>query len=180
MKITLTGEDWDKLRRFALEKNLTSSTLVIGAWAIVLSAASGADEALFGLTVSGRPAELPHISKTIGCFINNVPLHVSLKEDSLLISWLEALQDKQLGLQPYEYASPAQIQTWSGIKATGPLFDTLVVLQAPFHQAMPEGLEVKFDRGGTQTGYPIGLGAVPSQENLELTFTYDRQRVPLG
>ncbi len=178
VKIVLHSETWDVIQRFALENGLTPGTLITAAWAVILGAATGVDDALFGLTVSGRPVELPDIGKTVGCFINNVPLRVTLDSEPSVIAWLQTLQDRQLELQAYQYASPAQIQAWSDIKTFGPLFDTLVVLQAPVDLPMPARLVIKFNRGGMQTGFPISLGAVPGKDSLRLTLTYDRQRAP--
>ncbi len=176
-RFAIDGEAWAAARQFALEHNLTPSTLLSGAWALVLSAATNSDDALFGLTVSGRPAELPDVGRTVGCFINNVPLRVSLSGDPLLAPWLQALQDQQLALQPFEYASLAQIETWSGSRSRGALFDTLLVLQAPVELSAPDGLAIQYAGGGMQTGYPISLGAVPDREQARLTFTYERPAV---
>ncbi len=179
VKLAVSGNDLAGLRGFAVENDLTMGTIVNAAWAVVLSAITGVHEVLFGLTVSGRPAELPAIGSAVGCFINNVPLRVLLNDDSQVMLWLQALQDKQLALQSYEYASPAQIQEWSGIRSSGPLFDTLVVLQAPVNHAVPNGLDMQFLRGGMQTGYLVSLGVVPDKQSLRLTLTYDRRRVPM-
>jgi thioesterase domain-containing protein/acyl carrier protein len=174
----LGGDEWARLRRFALNHDLTPGTLVSGAWSAVLAAATGANDTLFGLTVSGRPAELAGVSQAVGCFINNVPLRVSLDAGATTVDWLQNLQDQQLELNPFEYASPVQIQVWSGVDTYGPLFETLVVLQAPVHLAMPRNLSIRYDRGGMQTGYAVSLGAVPDDQALSLSLTFDRSRVP--
>ncbi|MEM7114000.1 MAG: condensation domain-containing protein [Chloroflexota bacterium] len=173
----IEGDEWQQLRRFASEHGLTAGTLVIGAWAIVLAAATDADEATLGLTVSGRPAELPNVDRAVGCFINNVPLRLAFNESATTVSWLEAVRDQQLTLHPFEYASPAQIQNWSQLNISGPIFDTLIILQPPIQQAAPENIEIRFDRGGMETGYPLALGVVPDREKLDLDITYDSLRV---
>ena len=178
MKTVLAGETWAALRQFALHGNVTPSVLVSAAWALVLSSATGNNDTLLGLTVSGRPAELTHVERTIGCFINNVPLRIPCQADQSLIPWLQAIQDRQLSLQAVEYASLAQIQTWSELKTRGPLFDTLLVLQAPVEIDNLSGLKVELFRDGTQSGYPISVSAVPHQDRLELEFTYDPSLVP--
>ncbi len=178
IRISLKGNEWASLRQFALSNNVTPSTLVAAAWAVVLGAATGTDDTLFGLTVSGRPADLPQVGQTVGCFINNVPLRVLLLGEQPLVAWLQAVQEQQLGLQAYEYASLAQIQAWSDLKKKGPLFDTLLVMQAPVQKPEPIGLTVQNMRGGMQTGYALSLGAVPEIESLRLSLTYDPRLVP--
>jgi thioesterase domain-containing protein/acyl carrier protein len=178
----LAGDEWARLRRFALDHDLTHGTLLTAAWAAVLAAASGTNDTLFGLTVSGRPADLADVSQAVGCFINNVPLRVNLDSGSMVeattVGWLQNLQEQQMELKPFEYASPVQIQTWSELNTYGPLFETLVVLQAPVHLAMPQNLSIRYAQGGMQTGYPLSLGAVPDEAELSLSLTYDRSRVP--
>ncbi len=176
IKLSLEGNVWAALRQFAIESNVTPSTLVAAAWAIVLASAAGADDVLFGLTVSGRPPDLAEVNRTVGCFINNVPLRVTLEGDHLLVPWLQQIQDQQLSQQSLDYASLAQIQSWSGLKTKGALFETLLVLQAPVQTAEPTGLTMNYIGGGMQTGYAISLGAVPGQDSLRLTLTYDRRR----
>lgn len=178
VEIMLEGDDWAKLRQFALDKNLTPSTLIIATWALILGTATGVDDSILGLTVSGRPAGLARVEQTVGCFINNVPLRVALDRDRPLTDWLQEVQEDQLSLKSYEYASIAQIQSWSGLKTKGPLFDTLLVLQSPVQVAEPADLTVRFYRGGMQTGYPISLGAIPAKDSLRLVLSYDQQRVP--
>ena len=48
------------------------------AWAVVLSRLTDRSDVVFGVTVSGRPAELAGVETMIGLFINTVPLRVRL------------------------------------------------------------------------------------------------------
>ena len=52
---------------------LTLSTLVHGAWGLVLGRMTGRTDVLFGSTVSGRGGDLPGIESMVGLFINTVP-----------------------------------------------------------------------------------------------------------
>lgn len=174
----LAGEQFGRLRRFARDNGLTLGTLVNAAWALVLGSVTGGDEALFGLTMSGRPSDLPPAERAVGSFINNVPLRVQLPGDAPLLPWLHSLQESQLSLEPYQHYSPAQIQTWAGLRAAGPLFETLVVYQAPLQLAAPAALSVQQERGGMQTGYPLSLAVIPEETRLRFVLTYEVGRVP--
>ena len=178
VKFSVQGDDWAALRQFANNNNLTLGTLVSAAWALVLGAATNTDDTLFGLTVSGRPAELPEVGRTVGCFINNVPMRIVLEGNQPVVAWLQALQEKQMDLRSYEYASPAQIQSWSSLERKSPLFDTLLVQQAPVRTPMPADMSIEYVRGGMQTGYPISLGVVPGSDRLRFALNYDREHVP--
>ncbi len=174
----LTAAESTRLSRFALDNNLTIGTLLPAAWAIVMSAATNSPDVLFGQTVSGRPAALPEVDHMLGSFINNIPLRIQLDGSDDLLAWLQAIQEQRFDLQPYEYVSPTQIQSWTGNHTLSTLFDTLLVMQSPVEITQPIGLELQFERGRLEAGYAINLEVVPQPDSLQLKFTYDRQRVP--
>ena len=62
----------------ARRHGLTLSTVLSGAWAVVLGGLVGRDDVAFGLTVSGRPAEVPDVERIVGLFLNTVPERVRL------------------------------------------------------------------------------------------------------
>ena len=175
VEMGLSGAETAVMRQFALDHNLTLGTLIPAAWGVVLAAATQSNDVLFGLTVSGRPAELADVTGIVGSFINNVPMRLQLTNIKTLTEWLTDLQLLQLDMQPHEFASPAQIQAWRGERTFGPLFDSLVVVQAPVHHAMPNGIDMQFERGSLQTGYPVSLEAVPESKSLQLRLTVDGQ-----
>ena len=67
------------LQDLARGRNLTLNTVVQGLWALVLEGLTGQDDIVFGVTVSGRPAELPGVERMVGLLINTVPLRVRLR-----------------------------------------------------------------------------------------------------
>ncbi len=86
----------------ARRHRLTLSTVVAGAWALILGRHSGRDDVVFGLTVSGRPAELPGVEAMIGLFINTLPARVEIQDDAPLSSWLAGLQAKLVELRRHQ------------------------------------------------------------------------------
>ena len=50
---------------------------------------------MFGVTVAGRPPEIPGIESMIGLFINTLPLRLRLRADERLIELLIRLQENQ-------------------------------------------------------------------------------------
>ncbi len=180
LRSQIGGAVLDRLRQLAAKNDLTLNTLVTSIWAIIVAKAVGADDLLLGLTVSGRPPELPGVSNAVGCFINNVPLRVRLDNELSLQKWQGRLQEDLLALHEHEHASLAQIQEWSAIKSPAALFETVIIFQAPVNTAAPEGLNLALLRGGTQTGYPIALSVVPDADMLRLALAYDAQRLPPG
>src|SRR4029079_1530764 len=74
----LSAELSQGLRQLARTQRLTLSTLVQGAWALLLARYSGTDDVLFGATVSGRPPALAGVEGMVGPFINTLPVRAVL------------------------------------------------------------------------------------------------------
>lgn len=167
------------LQSLAQKHNLTLSTLVQAAWAILLSRYSGESEVLFGVTVSGRPHDLSEVEHRVGLFINTLPLRVSIRESDLLLSWLQELQQKQAEIQDYAYVSLAEIQRLSDIPPGVPLFESLVVFENYPREALSrdsrQSLRVKDVENFEETNYPLTVVAIPKQELL-IQLIYDTGR----
>ncbi|MGK4003930.1 amino acid adenylation domain-containing protein [Sorangium sp. So ce1036] len=168
------------LRALAQRHRLTLNTIVQGAWALLLSHYSGEPEVLFGVTVAGRPPELPGVESILGLFINTLPLRVPVPADRPLLPWLAALLDQNLKLRQHEHTPLVDIQRWSEIERGQPLFQSLLVFEnAPVDPALREG-RIVFRVGGVRdrvhTNYPLTLMSWPDAE-LPLKLSYDRSRV---
>ncbi|AUX37708.1 MULTISPECIES: non-ribosomal peptide synthetase [Sorangium] len=168
------------LRALAQRHRLTLNTIVQGAWALLLSHYSGEPEVLFGVTVAGRPPELPEVESIVGLFINTLPLRVSVPADQPLLPWLSALLDQNLRLRQHEHTPLVDIQRWSEIERGQPLFHSLFVFEnAPIDPALREGrivFKVQDVRDRVHTNYPITIMSWPDAE-LPLKISYDRSRV---
>ncbi|WP_329128262.1 amino acid adenylation domain-containing protein [Streptomyces caniferus] len=166
-----------RLTEVAREHRLTLSTLVQGAWALLLSRHSGARDVVFGATVSGRPAELPGVESMIGLFINTVPVRARVTPDRPLVQWLQELQAEQLEARPYEYAGLSRLQSWSDVPAGTSLFDSIVVFENyPLQDggAAGHGLRIRgVDALDTNT-FPLSLSA-HRDDRLRFELAYDPQ-----
>ncbi len=169
------------LARLAQDAGLTLSTVVQGAWALLLARWSGAHDVVFGAVVSGRPAELPGIESMIGLFINTLPVRVEIDPGMPVLPWLRRLQEEHLAQRELEWSPLADVQRWSGVAPGAPLFDSLVVFENyPVDPDLGEQLgELRF-RGGAvseRTNYPLTLGAM-AQDGFHLTLSHDRRIEP--
>jgi amino acid adenylation domain-containing protein/non-ribosomal peptide synthase protein (TIGR01720 family) len=107
-------------------RGLTLNTVLAGAWGIVLGALTGRDDVVFGSTVSGRPAEVPGVERTVGLFLNTVPARVVLRPGEPVAGLLRRLQLEQAALIPHHHAGLGAVQQRLGLSQ---LFDTLQVLR---------------------------------------------------
>lgn len=166
------------LRDLARRGQISMNTLLQGAWALLLAHYSDRADVVFGITVSGRPAELPGVDSMIGMFINNVPVRAMIRPEGELLPWLQELHRQQLEARQYDYSAPAQIQAWSEVPPRLPLFTTLLVVQNVSLGGAPaapvEDLLITDTEGEIRTAYPLTLVVELGTETL-LDVVYDRR-----
>ncbi|HVC93235.1 MAG TPA: amino acid adenylation domain-containing protein [Pirellulales bacterium] len=160
-------------------ERLTLGSLLAGAWGLLLARHSGHDDVLFGVTVSGRPAELVGVERMVGPLLNNLPLRVRLSSSESPAAWLRHIQGSLAELGHYSYCSLSDIGEWTGIKTAGRLFQSLVVFQnyplGADSTKRPGAFTVHDLEATARTGYPLTLVVVPGPE-LGLLFRYDATR----
>jgi amino acid adenylation domain-containing protein/non-ribosomal peptide synthase protein (TIGR01720 family) len=166
----LTG----RLQAFARAHGLTVNTIVQGLWAVLLARLTGRDDVVFGVTMSGRPAELPGIEAMLGLFITALPLRARLDAHELTSSLLARIQQDQTHLLPYQYLGLGDILRAAG---TSKLFDTLLVYENyPVNEtafaAAPDGLRMRAADGRDAVHFPLSFLVVPGDEML-LRLRYD-------
>jgi amino acid adenylation domain-containing protein/non-ribosomal peptide synthase protein (TIGR01720 family) len=161
------------LARQARAHGLTLSTLIQGAWAILLGQLSGSDDVVFGAILSLRPPELAGSEQMIGMCINNVPLRVRLRPGEPLAVMLARLQEQRTTLTSLRPLDLIEIQQAAG---HGELFDTLTVFDSfPAGQEDPlpsaDGLTIADITPRGLSHYPLNFLAVPG-ERLALAMGY--------
>ncbi|MGY6217846.1 condensation domain-containing protein, partial [Methylolobus aquaticus] len=176
-RTSLSPADTERLRVFAQRHAITLSTLVQGAWALLLRIYTGQTSVVFGATVAGRPAELPAAEELVGLFINSVPVVVEFPRHQTLIDWLASLQQRSLDRDQHAHTPLYEIQRWAG-SAGEALFDTLLVFENyPVDRVLVnrDGLGLHFGaaRHAETTNYPLTL-AVQSGETLEVLYDFAR------
>ncbi|AUX23890.1 hypothetical protein SOCEGT47_044200 [Sorangium cellulosum] len=171
------------LQAFAQAQGVTLNTVVQAAWALLLARYSGEPDVLFGITVAGRPADLPEAGSIMGAFINSLPLRLRVPPAARLADWLQQIQALNLELRQYEYSPLVQVQRWSEVAPGAPLFDSLLVFQNyPVDQAVDEhrrALGIEVSTAEAWTSYPLTIYVVPGSE-LALTLSFDAQRLDEG
>jgi mycobactin peptide synthetase MbtF len=125
-ELRLTAEKTWQLVDGARSRGVTVNTLMQMAWALVLSRLTDTLDVVFGVTVSGRPAELAGVETMIGLFINTVPLRVRLDPAAGVGDQCRAVQRNAALLREHGYLGHAQLRALGGV---GEMFDTLLVYE---------------------------------------------------
>ncbi|MDT4812896.1 Linear gramicidin synthase subunit B [compost metagenome] len=177
----LDAADGARLRELAQHHQLTVNTFAQAAWALVLHRYSGERDLAFGVTVAGRPVNMPEMQGTVGLFINSIPLRLNLPapgERRAVRDWLRELLERNLELREYEYLPLVDVQECSELPKGQPLFDSLFVYEnAPVDSAVldrAQGLKASSESGRTHTNFPLTVVCYPGDE-LGLHLSYDQR-----
>jgi amino acid adenylation domain-containing protein/non-ribosomal peptide synthase protein (TIGR01720 family) len=171
--------DTARLQQIARDQQVTLNTLSQGAYALVLSRYASAEDVVFGVTVSGRPADLAGVENIVGLFINTLPLRVTVTDDAEAGPWLRALQERQVALQEHGHAALSDIQGWSAVPRGQQLFESLFVfINYPVDSALSNrfgDLEPRQVHFVEQTSYPLTIDVLPGPR-LTLRTSFDTAR----
>lgn len=174
----LDHASFEALAQAARCLRVTLNTLVQAAWLLILQRYTGQDAVVCGVTVAGRPQELPGAHDMLGLFINTLPVLGMPSETMTAGDWLREVQSQNLASREHEHTPLYEIQRWTGAAGRG-LFDTLLVYEnypvdGTLREAAPGGLAIDAPALREQTHYPLTL-AVVQQEGLRLRLGYDRE-----
>jgi len=177
-KLQLPAELSDTLQATARQRRLTGSTLVQGAWALMLANLSGQSEVVFGTVVSGRSIDLPGSESMIGPFLNTLPMRVQISPKEPVWLWLTKIQQQQLELREFEY-SPLEVQRWSEVSRNQPLFESAVNYANYYVDAAlrrkNQSIEVRNPNFVERMHNAVVLEAEPGPP-LTLSLLYDNRR----
>ncbi|MFE6410059.1 non-ribosomal peptide synthase/polyketide synthase [Streptomyces sp. NPDC057837] len=175
VRVTLPTAVTEALRDVARTAGLTMSTLVQGAWAVLMSRQAGRDEVVFGTTVSGRPPELPGADAITGLFITTLPTRVRVPRDQPLLTWLARFQQEQSEDRRHDHVPLHRMTAYTDLPERAALFDSIVVFEnypVDDDLAAAHGLRLTGLDGIETTNYPLSLVAYPGTE-LALRLGYD-------
>jgi aryl carrier-like protein len=151
------------LRALARTQNITLSSVFQAAWSILLSRLTGRWDTVFGMTVSGRPAELLGVESMLGLFINTLPVRLAFRSDLVGSAALQQAFQASSEILGHQHVSLADIQRLSGVRD---LFDTLFVYEN--YPDRPRG-EVPFPD-------PFAISAVRDASHYPLCLTVHPQQ----
>ena len=182
-KVELPIQEAAALEAFARRHGITLGTLLQATWALLLNRAGGSETVVFGVTVSGRPAELPGIESMVGLFINTLPLRIGVPPGQALVPWLQELQKLQAEAREHQHIPLARIQSWSELPTGQALFESLVVFENfpvdATADAMRQSLGVVEGQVAETTNFPLSLFSGPPQgpsQTLPLALAYNPGR----
>jgi amino acid adenylation domain-containing protein len=183
-EVRLTAGHTAALKELAARHRVTLNTVVQACWGLVLARHAGTEDAVFGMTTSGRPPGLPGVEGMVGLFINTLPLRVTAPRDGTPVGdWLAQTQQRQSAARQFEYSSLPQIRRWSGAPQGRPLFDSIVVFEsypvpAEVRQAIGD-LRISTDTSVERTSEPLTVVA-SAEPDLTIRLLHHADRFDPG
>ncbi|MER8931320.1 condensation domain-containing protein, partial [Mesorhizobium sp. M0859] len=144
------------------------------AWGQVVARSSGRQQVVFGTVLFGRMHAGTGADRTMGLFINTLPVRLDLDGTGVAAS-VRATHRRLCELLAHEHASLALAQRCSGVAAPAPLFGALLNYRHNTPAAMAgsgteDGLSgMEWLGGEERTNYPLTLSVEDFGEALGLT-----------
>jgi non-ribosomal peptide synthetase component F len=179
-EISLSLSEAQRLEELARRNRLTLSTIVHGAWGVLLHRRSGSTDVVFGSVASGRQSEFPNVETIRGVVVVTQPLRTRVTGDVTFSSWLRVLQVRMAEIREFEQTPLALIQQSCDLPTDRrPLFDTLVVmanyLGSDLSNCRSSGLALSNVSYVTQPLYALTLFVVTG-DAMTIRLVYEKRR----
>ncbi|WP_434296523.1 non-ribosomal peptide synthase/polyketide synthase [Clostridium sporogenes] len=164
LSLKLEDNVLNKLRSFASKYRVTMGVICSTVLGITLQKYNNTDDVVFGTVVSGRPPEIEGVEKTVGIFINSIPVRINTKENESFADLVLRIQNESNKLKSYEYMSLANIQNLTIPKQN--LIKYLMVFENyPASEAEENKLGFKINAvdGREQTDYDFNISFVEEE-----------------
>ncbi|WP_340619899.1 amino acid adenylation domain-containing protein [Xenorhabdus siamensis] len=162
------------LRNCAHQQGVSSAVLFHVGWAQVLAQCSGRDDVVFGTVLLGRLQGVVNSDKTLGMFMNTLPIRIKLggfTVQQVVQQTYQVLSE----LLEHEQAPLSLAQQCSGVKAPLPLFNSLLNYRhSPNNdndqntRSAEEGIELL--SSNERTNYPLSLAVDDTGQGFTLTM----------
>lgn len=180
----LAVEDVAALTSLTQQAGVTAVIPVLACWGLLLSRYAGSQDVLFGVTTSGRPAELEGAGQMVGLFINTIALRMkNVGGMTSIADCLTELHRYLAAAREHEHTSLSRVAEWSelpGLSSASSMFDSIVVYENyPLavqgnHLGVARIVDYHLQE---ESNYPLTLIAEPSATGLHLRLLADSTRI---
>jgi len=171
----LPSESFEKLRAAARENKLTVNIFALAAWGLLLARYSNRTDVVFGVTGSGRPADLPGVESMVGSFVVTLPVRIHVDERAPVLPWLRQIHQQQIERDERQYFPLNEIQRCTELPGDVPLFESqLVYHNYPVDQVQREArqtdLVLEDIAAVARNSFPLRVLIEPGAHSLSLIF----------
>lgn len=156
--------------------DVTPSTFLRAAWAILLAQYSESSDVVFGCTVNGRGIALDNAEMISGPTFATVPLRVTVNRDGTVQNFLNSLHRQYVDMIPHEQAGLQNIAQWNPESRTALSFQSLLVVQASDQASGGDSLLGSPEALGVTGGFFTNVLTIecrPAPETLNVHIHFD-------
>jgi len=154
------------------------NTILHAAWALLLAHYNGSEDVVFGTTVSGRPAEIDHVERIVGLFINTIPVRVLLTPTISVRELLLIVQQRAIEAEAHHYSLLSTIQSQHPLQNR--LISTHLTLENfPLDERFKRmsaqenaELSVQANEVIERTHYPFDIQFLPAECGIKVQMAY--------
>ncbi|KAK1912722.1 hypothetical protein P3342_004658 [Pyrenophora teres f. teres] len=156
--------------------DITTSTLIRAAWAIVTSCYTSSDDVVFGTTVTGRNAPIAGVEAMVGPTIATVPVRLRVQRNQTVFAFLQGLQQQATDIIAHEQTGLQHIAKMGPGARHACGFQTLLVVQ-PVDDVLSSDDTLGEWRGHSElqdfTTYALMLQCTLAAEGVQITASFD-------
>ncbi|KAJ5350735.1 hypothetical protein N7541_008462 [Penicillium brevicompactum] len=158
---------------------VTRSTLIQAAWAILMNEYhEGCNDVIYGLTTSGRNANVPGIGEMMAPTITTVPFRVRIDPDESVDTFLHRIQIQAIDMIPFEQAGLQNISKINHECRLACDFQHLLVIQPEQKSSNEEVLPGVASMQATELhGYPLTVQCIIGAENVKIQIEFDNSLI---
>lgn len=156
--------------------DVTTSTLVRAAWALVLGSQAGSDDVVFGETLSGRDIDLDYVEDIIGPTLTTVPSRIQIDRHATVGQFLRSIHDQATRVIPHQHAGLQHIKRLGGAMAVACDFRNLLVIQSASEASSQDDLLKPIEDDPGQSNfftYPLVVECFIEADKLVLVLHHD-------
>ncbi|MFC9728447.1 non-ribosomal peptide synthetase [Bacillus cereus] len=178
--ITLSLELTENLKEFAAINKVTLNTIIQSAWSFVLSKYQKKKDLVYGITMSGRTADVEGVEKIVGMLINTVPMRINFNNIHDFNDLIKTIYKNQLSIQEHEHSSLIDIsKSCNSDKGLG-LFEHLYIYESfsgkKDYLNKIGNIRVSNVQHVEATNYPLVFTVIPNDNNLYLELKYKTKK----
>jgi amino acid adenylation domain-containing protein len=113
------------LYTFANNHDITVNTILLGAWAFILSRLTFRSTVCFGVVRAGRANSLPDAKSMAGLFIKTLPFIQSVPEESTPANYLQDVRQRWKFLYEVDHCPQELLNRWTGHASYSHLLSTI-------------------------------------------------------
>ncbi|KAJ5742200.1 hypothetical protein N7533_011609 [Penicillium manginii] len=167
----------------------TEPSIIRAAWALLLARYANSDQAVFGITLSGRDAPVGGVEDMVGPIITTVPLCIPVSQTQPVAQFLHDVHQQATEMIPYAHKGLQNIRQFGADAEAACNFQALLVIQpageTDDNAASGMGVEavsLASEAEGTPRGafhtYSLVVECVVRKDFVDISALFDENAIP--